>query len=313
MITLENEEYLESVLVLMSTYNGEKYIQEQITSILTQDNVQTILIIRDDGSTDSTVSIIQDFMSKYSNIYVINGTNIGCKNSFYELCSYSQKYFPSIEYYAFADQDDYWKPNKLYEGIKKLKKENKNFPLLYYCQTTLVDRELNYIKQIHSKTDTDNFIEVCISYPASGCTMIFNKSSLELFILGVPEHMYLHDSWMIKMVAACNGIIIKDENSYILYRQHGTNVVGASNTFISVLKRRFAALTEKRCQRSKELRNILKTYESFITPNNLKTINTFVNYKNNIISKTKLLFSSKYKYRNSSNIFFKISILLNLF
>ncbi len=70
---------MNEVLVLMSSYNGEKYIQEQITSILNQSNVDPILVIRDDGSTDSTIPIIQNFEKKYQNVYLIRGENKGCK------------------------------------------------------------------------------------------------------------------------------------------------------------------------------------------------------------------------------------------
>lgn len=304
---------MNEVLVLMSSYNGEKYIQEQITSILNQSNVDPILVIRDDGSTDSTIPIIQNFEKKYQNVYLIRGENKGCKESFYELCAYAHKHFPKIEYFAFADQDDYWKSNKLEEGIKKLMNENKEIPLLYFCMTTLVDSELNYISKTKSEVDVNNFIELCISYSASGCTMVYNRRSLDLFLMGEPKLMYLHDSWMIKMVSACNGKIIKDNNSYILYRQHGGNVVGSSNSFISVLKRRFETLSKKKCQRSNELQNIMNTYLPFISSENLSIIKTFVNYKTNIISKIKILCFSRYKRHNSSNLFFKLSILFNLF
>ena len=96
------------VAVLLSTYNGEKYVGAQIHSILTQNYKNIEIVVRDDGSKDKTVEIIKEYMQKYSNIVLHQGENLGFIKSFFELLKYED-----ADYYAFADQDDIWLPNKI--------------------------------------------------------------------------------------------------------------------------------------------------------------------------------------------------------
>ena len=108
---------MEKILVMMSTYNGEKYIREQIDSILHQKDVKVDIVVRDDGSKDNTQNILKNYSSKYKNIKWSQGDNVGPCKSFLELLYSSGEY----EYYAFADQDDYWYPNKLKAATEKMK------------------------------------------------------------------------------------------------------------------------------------------------------------------------------------------------
>ena len=139
---------LPQVCVLMSTYNGENYIVEQINSILKQINVTVELIIRDDGSSDNTSSIIRKFENDYSNILFIQGENVGVGRSFMELL----KYAPESDYYSFADQDDVWLEDKLCRAVNMIKElENEGvdncrhqiLPVLYSSNQILVDENLN--------------------------------------------------------------------------------------------------------------------------------------------------------------------------
>lgn len=120
------------VAVLLSTYNGSKYIKEQIDSILSQEGVNIDIYIRDDGSTDETVNIIYEYKS--NNIFLTEGKNIGVGNSFMELL-YS---VPEIyDYYAFADQDDIWSEKKIRIAIEVLQKNKKH---LYASNQELIDK-----------------------------------------------------------------------------------------------------------------------------------------------------------------------------
>ena len=102
------------VAVLMSTYNGEKYLREQVKSIFQQEQVKVSLYVRDDGSTDNTIKIINELQKEYDNIFLIKGENIGWRRSFrYLIDNVPTKY----EYYAFSDQDDFWLKRKLIRAI----------------------------------------------------------------------------------------------------------------------------------------------------------------------------------------------------
>ena len=102
-----------TVTVFMSTYNGEKYLEQQIESILHQEHVKVKLFIRDDGSKDNTIKILRKY-SKLSNIHVIYGDNIGYAKSFLKIIENNEY----TSYYSFSDQDDIWLPNKLHEAIR---------------------------------------------------------------------------------------------------------------------------------------------------------------------------------------------------
>lgn len=303
---------MEKVVILMSTYNGELYLQEQIDSILNQEGIIPYLIIRDDGSTDNTTTILNNYKNHYNNIEVLLNNNKGCKTSFYELCKYSIKKFPNNNFFAFADQDDVWLPNKLSEALKYLKGEDINIPLLYYCQTKSVDRDLNYLPVQSSTRDLD-FPETCISYAAAGCTMVFNRVSLSLFLLAKPNQMYLHDSWMYKMVSVCGGKILADSNSYILYRQHGNNIVGSNHSRFSQLKRRMSTLFQSDNKRSSEIKNIITVYQKYISDDKFRTLKLLSDYQQNLRNKIKIILSTEIRYKEKSNFFLRMAIMFNKF
>ena len=222
---------MEKVAVLMSTYNGEKYIEEQIKTILCQKEVLIELFIRDDQSTDKTGAILEAYQRQHSNIHVSMGTNLGVGNSFMQLL-YSLP--DDFDYYALADQDDIWEGNKLYEAIKIL---NYNSCSLYASNQECVDKygkhlRIRYsnIKRIHTTP-----VSILEKNMLSGCTMVFKK---DLFRnLKKQEHRpssdllknRIHDVW-IAMVASIYSGIYYDKRSFIKYRQHETNVVGACET-----------------------------------------------------------------------------------
>lgn len=130
---------MDKVTVLMSTYNGIDYLDKQMTSILNQDGVDVRLVVRDDGSSDGTQEKITQY-EKYSNVETYLETNIGWRNSFKRLLN---ELSGDSDYYAFADQDDVWESNKLYEAIKCLKNNNS---VLYMSNMKVVNNQLEFIK-----------------------------------------------------------------------------------------------------------------------------------------------------------------------
>ena len=199
---------MQSVTVLISTYNGSKYLKSQIESVLSQESVKVKIIIRDDGSTDDTVAILNSFIN-YSNVVIIQGHNIGYAKSFMELVNLADD-----DYFAFCDQDDIWLPNKLYHSISKI--ESADIPSLYLSQATLVDEQLNALKsKFHSRVNTPGSV---LSHSfAIGCTMIFNKALRDILIkgLGDMELSMGHDTWVFNVAHAVNSNIYFDLDSYI--------------------------------------------------------------------------------------------------
>ena len=127
----------------MSSYNGEEFIREQIDSILGQEGVETALHVRDDGSTDSTQEILEEYR-KQGKLRWYTGDNLKPAKSFMDLIATVET---DAEYIALSDQDDVWLPEKLKTATEALKEFPKDRPAMYYGNTKLVDRELKEIRQ----------------------------------------------------------------------------------------------------------------------------------------------------------------------
>lgn len=217
------------VQVLLSAYNGEKYIRLQIESILRQKNVQVLLLIRDDGSTDGTVRILRQYEQKYSNISVQTGSRRGAPGSFFALLKMADL---SCDYYAFADQDDVWHPEKLMRACARLDRECKDMPLLYagnvICASYDLKKREPFSYHIRRKPSFGNALveNICM-----GCTQVFNRRLLLLARDHLPEGNIMHDWWMY-LTASYFGKTIYDSHAYILYRQHGDNQVGMYNCWV---------------------------------------------------------------------------------
>lgn len=231
---------MKKVTIMMSTYNGEKYIENQIDSIFKQTDVDIKLIIRDDGSTDRTIELISKKILEYKNIEMYcDGNNIGACNSFLWLLEKSNDI--DSDYYAFCDQDDIWSPDKLNAAIVMIEKSeqfNNAIPTLYCSAVTFVDENLNFIANSFINTAQMTFEKSVFDNRAIGCTLVFNKELIQRYIKyfnDYEEYIVMHD-WTLVLLAHLIGNVIYDNNSYIFYRQHSDNVVGGTNikkSFIS--------------------------------------------------------------------------------
>lgn len=223
------------VCVVMSTYNGEKYLKEQVDSIMGQKDVNVILYVRDDGSSDSTVSLLKGLNS---GIIVKEGKNCGAKTSFLKALSEA----PEAEYYAFSDQDDVWDEDKLITAIQQIQEEELRTPgrcVLYCGCTRLVDENLNVIatKNTSMNTTVNGFLKGQTRKPA-GCTMVFNKTLRDEIAKYMPTVFPMHDAWIYNVCLAIEGSIIYDPYPHINYRQHGNNAVGGERGIFKSIRRR---------------------------------------------------------------------------
>lgn len=231
------------VAVLLSTYNGDKYLETQLDSLLNQDFKTFTVYIRDDGSTDMTLSIIERYINLYPDfIKLIRGGNIGVFRSFMSLLEEIE-----ADYYMFCDQDDYWLENKISLSLKKIKElelQSPKKPAIVFTDLKLVDTHLNVFSESAwkvSKTIPDLALQFLnVTCPMAGCTMLFNKFARDVSI-PVSDKGWVHDYWVALCVAKEKGSVIGYvEEPLILYRQHGANVIGTvtypKNLLISKLK-----------------------------------------------------------------------------
>ena len=300
---------METVCVLMSTYNGEKYLQEQLDSIINQVGVNVRILVRDDGSTDSTKDILNNYKREgYLDWY--SGTNLKSARSFMDLVNRA----PESEYYAFSDQDDYWLPTKLQVAVNVLKSADSRKSALYYSRTTLVDENLLPIKQNTKKLNVLGMPSAFIINNASGCTMVFNSYLLKRVQEYNPQIIGMHDSWFYKICVVTGNQIFADNHAYILYRQHDSNVLGGVHDPVKVWKRRFHNLQNRSCFRSKVANEVLVGYKKFLSEDEAKTLEILSKYRNNYLFWFKALLSPKYSTNDFIyNMMFKAAILLRIF
>lgn len=214
------------IWVLMSTYNGMTYIEEQIESILSQKNCDVHLLVRDDGSTDATLDILKSYEKKGSLTLISDNINLGPAKSFLKLLEMA----PDDGYYAFSDQDDYWNSDKLERALEMLTQaEENNMPLVYYSNSDVVDQNLNSTgKKVYSGKQKPTLERVLCGYGIQGCTMVLNKALRDIF-LSVDmskERIGMHDFFLCDLCMVCGGKILYDDFSTMKYRQHESNVVG---------------------------------------------------------------------------------------
>lgn len=256
---------MNKVLILLSTYNGSSFIKEQIDSLLSQINVDIQILVRDDGSSDATTSILQEYASVDNRINLILGDNLGACNSFLELQKEALKY--EADYYAFCDQDDVWLNDKLSTAVKVLEENGQaNQPALYMSAFQMVDANLNKI-DTPIYTPMLSLPAALISNCATGCTMVFNRTLLQKTISDVPNSdIIMHDYWLYLTCLIMKGFVFFDTTPYIYYRQHGNNVIGGIGT--SFCKRwwmRFKKLfLEGDNFKSKLAQKLIAVYNSYL-------------------------------------------------
>lgn len=214
----------ERIAVLMSTYNGESYIREQLDSILAQKDVEVTLYVRDDGSSDQTVEIVKEYMTKAEVHLIVDGENLRPGASFMRLLHYVVKKQPAFDYYAFADQDDIWLEDKLHAAIEMLKTTNK--PALYTSNQYIFRDGKNEGLRFASVPDLSLMGHISVN-KLCGCTMVLNRELAEAAAsVKCPPREYLnvrcYDSWIF-LIACVIGKVFYDKDSYILYRVQRRN------------------------------------------------------------------------------------------
>ncbi|MCR5679643.1 MAG: glycosyltransferase [Prevotella sp.] len=228
------------VAILMATYNGERFLREQIESILAQTSQDWHLYIHDDGSNDQTPVIIQKYAGKYPELittlsYPPQG---GACHNFLSMLNRVEAH-----YYMFADQDDRWHSNKVEHCLQKMKEVQANghspeeMPLIVHCNLRIADEQLNIIH--------DSFWDACQLHPEiyhslkhrvssiiPGCTMLFNHKVKD--IVGNAENAIMHDYWLTVRTLAAGGQVMPLAEQLMDYRQHTDNAIGVESCYKTI-------------------------------------------------------------------------------
>lgn len=298
---------MDKIAVLMSTYNGEKYLREQIDSILAQKgNFELNLIIRDDGSKDGTVTILKEY-EESGKIEWYQGANCGPAISFMELLHKAEGY----DYYAFADQDDYWLDCKIRRAVSRMKNDK---PQLYFGNGLLVDEKLESLgSNVYKKRPVTDFNTVLCAGGLLGCTMVFNKKLADIVrAKELPKSIVMHDFYVALICGGVGGEIIYDHKPYIKYRQHGGNVVGVSHGITGKIKDRIASIRKRPAVSiESQAHDLLKRYSDVILNDNKEFLSKVAGYRRTLLSRVALACSLKTRYVNmNKSITLRLAILL---
>lgn len=265
-----------AVVILLATYNGGRFLQQQLDSILAQSGVEWVLFWRDDGSSDDTVAIVTAFLARLGRGARVPGPEgrVGPSASFLVLLAHAAAAHPGAVV-AFADQDDVWLDDKLGRGLLGL--AGVGGPAIYCARQILVDETLAVLRPSALLQTPPGFAAALTQNIATGCTVMLNPAAVALVAGSRAPSATLHDWWCYLVVMAAGGRLVLDQEPSVLYRQHGANMIGAPQSlgrramaallrgpdmFMNVLRGHVAALLAQPSLVSDESRHVLSVLQA---------------------------------------------------
>ncbi len=298
-------------IVLLSSYNGEKFIKAQLDSIIAQTAENVEILVRDDGSADNTLGILSEYSDKgHLNYYT--GRNIGAAASFWELLQKSG----DADYYAFCDQDDVWDSDKLEKAQRCLSDKNAALPLLYCGDVRVADSELNVLSDTMTVPERCDYPFSLIKNIAPGCTFVFNRRAKEVLCrydarkLGI----YQHD-WLAYQIVSCFGEVCFDREPHMYYRQHDNNVIGAvKNIGAERIRKAFEFMFgRKKHLREQLAKRLLSAYTADMNEENRELTEMIADYRKSTVYKKRILRADEFKFNGIDHLFFRLLIIFDLF
>ena len=285
------------IAILLSTYNGEKYIKEQIDSILNQQGVETYIFVRDDGSSDATVAILKELQVTYRNrIELTQGKNLGYAGSFISLLSKSEEKF---DFYAFSDQDDVWLPEKCKRGVDALIK-NRVCLGLYASAITICDENLHPVYVNHYDEKFCTLKSDFIRHRYAGCTMLFTR---QLAVLarqllnstGYERYPFSHD-FALTSIAHIVGKVVLDQESFILHRRLESSVTAREKGVLNRIKTELDGIIRRKGEASSLAGTLLALEQLgiYLSDKDKSFLNAVMSQRECLKSRLKLIADSEF-------------------
>jgi hypothetical protein len=226
----------ESVAILMCSYNGERFLSEQLISIEQQTHAQWRLFVSDDGSTDSTLDILESFRARMGEqkVTLLSGPRTGFADHFMSVTCLESV---SADFCAWSDQDDVWAADKLSAALTWLRQVPVGVPALYASRTTVINESGIEVGMTPGYCHSFSFANALVQNVAAGNTMVFNRAALELLRAGPAQGIVAHDWWAYLLVTGAGGQFYFDQVPHLFYRQHESNSIGANAGLMAALTR----------------------------------------------------------------------------
>lgn len=282
-----------TVEVLLSTYNGEKFIEKQIDSILRQANVNVHLTVRDDGSKDETVKIIQEISERMpGKIKLIVEKNLGYRKSFLRLIELAEE----ADFFAFSDQDDIWMEKKL-ERATTVLSSMKSGVRLYASNVMVTDEQLKQIG-FNNVSEMPRTIESYFTRSRlAGCTFVFSKelkeyaqhfSNIDFSSEMMPDHDFI--------VGACAfalGEVYVDNESYIYHIRHENSVTSGGNGILKRIKVEYQIVFKRKGVRYNVAKLLLTDFSNLLSSEKKEFLEQIAHYKDGPKNKMRLFMNRK--------------------
>ena len=301
---------METINVLMSCYNGEKFIGEQIESILKQKTERKIVLyIRDDGSGDHTKDVLKQYETA-ENIHVVYGENMGVTKSFFELLEQCEE----ADYYSFADQDDVWEEDKLERAMNQIPKTD--VPVLYCSDFYHWNYDTGEMARCRHLSEPFSVVKTIVNGDSGfGFTQVLNPAMRTMALRyrkTMPElTQYSHDMWC-HLLGVCFGKIIYDKSCTARYRRHGNNVSTQELRGGTMLSHRLWQIKQFLLGRNgtlfrHDVREFFKIYKEDMTQKQREVFELFLNDKNRL---KKVFWKERIRLRLSDEVAIRVLFLL---
>lgn len=267
----------DKVAVLMGTLNGEKFIRRQLDSIFMQTHPCIEVWVSDDGSSDGTLGILDEYVRQRKSIHVVQGPRLGLARNFLSLAKNESI---NADWFAWADDDDIWMPEKIATAIARLRTVQASQPAIFASRTVLVDANRKKLALSRIPVAPSKFPRMLAQNPVSGNTMVFNRAARNLLMDGDVPDVFAHDWWLGILVTGNGGILEYETTPLVEYVQHPGNRIGSSRTARQKLRKFLSSFLGSLQGRNTLHIRALESRRDMLAGRNREIVNAFVRAHN---------------------------------
>lgn len=299
------------VSVVLSSFNGARYLPEQLDSLVGQSYPNLVVQVRDDGSSDETGRVLERYAAKYPNIRVSFGQRLGIAGSFFHLLKHSGE---TSAYFAFCDQDDVWYLDKIERAVSRLSALDPGTPALYCSRLEYVNQELAHLKYSRIPERGLSFKNALVENIATGCSVVLNRAARDMIVKRLPLKCIMHDWWCYLVVSAF-GDVIYDESAGVKYRLHGANDTGAAVSLREDFMRRMQRFLRGRDSAFRihaQAEGFAAIYREALADEKLEALERFLGSKRSVLARTLFALNpSVYRQSRLDDVLLRILIVAN--
>lgn len=303
------------VHIILSTYNGVRFLKRQLDSLMAQTYDNITIYIRDDGSTDGTVPMLREYIQNHQSskklvlLENVSG-NLRCPASFYEILRNCEP----ADYYSLCDQDDEWYPNKVEWAVQTLeagRREDDSRPRLYYSASDYRTADGSFIRKSPVQKEQLSLQDVLFYTPGSGFTIVFNEAARRMLVCDVNPGEELHDRWLIRG-AVCFGTVVYDQRSTAAHIRHEDAVTAGDSTNRSLLANFWHnELIGDHCVREKQaLAYFLQTFGGQLGEDDVRTLQLFAGKRTPVTWFRKVFYPKRLRTRLGGELALRLLFIL---